>query len=295
MEQTSFGERFGRIPWSHVITPIRLRAVRDGLSLLGLAALVWAIATQPGDDVHTYWGFDATQPYGALVGHPNAFLYSPVAALAALPLHALPFPLVRGLLILIDLACLVYLARTWAVAVIALPPVLGDISSGNIHIILGTVIALSLRYPAAWSFVLLTKVTPGIGLIWFAVRRQWRELAIVIGTTLTLAFASFAIVPHWWPAWFHVLTASSGAPVTAVVLTTAPLAPRVVAAAVLVAWGARGGRAWTLPLAGLIALPEVWVMGSSMLLGALPLLRQIPAKQSPAKLPSRPLAEPVRQ
>ena len=44
-------------------------------------------------------------------------------------------------------------------------------------------IALGFRYPAAWSFLLLTKVTPGIGLVWFAVRREWRPLAIALGFT----------------------------------------------------------------------------------------------------------------
>ena len=29
-----------------------------------------------------------------------------------------------------------------------------------------------MRWPAAWAFVLLTKMTPGIGLLWFAFRRD---------------------------------------------------------------------------------------------------------------------------
>ena len=39
------------------------------------------------------------------------------------------------------------------------------------------------RYPWTWGFVLLTKVTPGVGLLWFAVRREWRALAIALGVT----------------------------------------------------------------------------------------------------------------
>ncbi len=42
-------------------------------------------------------------------------------------------------------------------------------------------IALGFRYPATWAFVLLAKVTPGIGLLWFLVRREWRNLAIALG------------------------------------------------------------------------------------------------------------------
>ena len=42
-------------------------------------------------------------------------------------------------------------------------------------------IVLGFRWPFTWAFVLLTKVTPGVGLLWFAVRREWRSLAIALG------------------------------------------------------------------------------------------------------------------
>jgi len=43
--------------------------------------------------------------------------------------------------------------------------------------LLAVAIAVGFRYPAAWALVLITKVTPGIGLVWFAVRREWCPLA----------------------------------------------------------------------------------------------------------------------
>jgi Glycosyltransferase family 87 len=255
------------------LTPLRIRAVRDGFSVLGLLALAWAALFAPGADVHTYWSFDVAHPYGAVVGTADAFLYSPVAALVALPFHALPFGLVRLLLMALDVICLVYLAGAWAIALIALPPVLGDVATGNIHILLAAAIALGFRYPATWSFVLLSKVTPGVGLLWFAVRREWRSLVIALAVTACLALCSLVLVPGWWPAWFAVLSSSSGMPVTAPVLTDAPLVFRVLLAAAVVAWGARAGQAWTVPLGAMIALPELWVMGTSVFLGALPWLR----------------------
>ena len=39
-----------------------------------------------------------------------------------------------------------------------------EISLGNIHIFLALVTVFGLRWPWLWSFVLLTKVTPGVGL-----------------------------------------------------------------------------------------------------------------------------------
>ncbi len=49
---------------------------------------------------------------------------------------------------------------------------------------------IGFRYPAAWSLILLTKITPGIGLLWFAVRREWRALAIALGATAAIASVS---------------------------------------------------------------------------------------------------------
>ena len=66
---------------------------------------------------------------------------------------------------------------------LAFPPVALNLVDGNIHLFLAVAIALGFRYPALWSVVLLTKVTPGVGLLWFAVRREWRSLRIALGVT----------------------------------------------------------------------------------------------------------------
>lgn len=261
---------------ARVLTPVRVRAVRDGLSILGVVALAWVLLYAHPDDVHAYWSFSASDPYGSSIGGANAFLYSPVAALVALPFHRLPFEVVRLLLGAADVACLLYLARSWAFALLALPPVFADVAAGNIHILLGTAIALGFQYPGTWAFVLLTKVTPGVGALWFAVRREWRNLAAVIGVTVALALVSAILVPGWWPAWVTALGASTGTVVTAPVLTDAPLALRVVASAAIVTWGALTGRRWTVVLAATLALPALWVMGSSMLIGAIPYPRSRP-------------------
>ena len=49
-----------------------------------------------------------------------------------------------------------------------------ELSGGNISLLLAVAMVIGFRWPAAWAFVILTKVTPGIGLLWFAVRRAWR-------------------------------------------------------------------------------------------------------------------------
>jgi len=171
-----------------ILTPLRIRAIHDGMTGLGVIALAWCVLYGASADVHSYWAFSPADPYGATIGLRDAFLYSPAAALVVLPFHLLPFAAFRLLLIAVDVVCLFYLARSWAIALIALPPVLGDMASGNIHILLATAIALSFRYPAAWAFPLLSKVTPGVGLLWYAVRREWRRFWIGVAVTGGLAW-----------------------------------------------------------------------------------------------------------
>ena len=50
-----------------------------------------------------------------------------------------------------------------------------------------------------------------------------------------------------------------------------PLAPRLVVAGLVVAWGALTDRAWTIPIAVTFALPILWVNGLSILVACVPL------------------------
>src|SRR3989442_1267745 len=85
----------------------------------------------------------------------------------------------------------------------ACPPVAFELYHGNIRLLIAAAIALGFRYPAAWSFVLLTKVTPGVGLLWFAVRREWRRLAIALGVTAALVAVSLAFDFRLWQQWIQ--------------------------------------------------------------------------------------------
>jgi hypothetical protein len=61
------------------------------------------------------------------------------------------------------------------------------------------------RWPSAYAFLLPTKVTPGIALLWFVVRREWRNLAIALATTAAIVAVSFVIAPNLWFDWATVL------------------------------------------------------------------------------------------
>jgi hypothetical protein len=142
---------------------------------------------------------------------------------------------------------------------------MAELMIGNVHIIYAAAIVAGFRWPAAWAFLLLTKVTPGIGLLWFLVRREWRALGIALGATAAVALVSFAVAPELWWQWAGILLRGEGpiAPAPSVILV--PLAVRLPIAAAIVAWGAWTDRRWAVPLAVTLALPVLWTAGLSIL------------------------------
>ncbi|MHB8673871.1 MAG: glycosyltransferase family 87 protein [Candidatus Limnocylindrales bacterium] len=245
------------------------------------AGLVYALIRPPDAyDAHAYWAMDPSDPYrNASAGRADAFLYSPVWVQAFSPLTHLPFPVFIAGWTFLLFATLVWLARGWTVALLLVPAIASEVGSGNIHLLLAAAIVLGFRWPWTWSLVLLTKVTPGVGLLWFVVRREWRELAIALGATAALAGISFIVAPGLWGQWLDVLRSNSGSGgATDFGLTPSailiPLAIRLPVAAAIVVWGARTSRRWTVPVSAFVALPVLWILGTSLLVGVLPLLRE---------------------
>ncbi|MBY0395101.1 MAG: DUF2029 domain-containing protein, partial [Thermoleophilia bacterium] len=260
----------------------RLRAIRDGLLVAGLlfgGYLFVVVAPQAqtvGFDAYAYWSLnlDLEYPYVRVVGELGAFPYTPVAARAFAPASLLPWPAFWFLWSAVLLGTIVWLGRrgwpdgaawTGPLMVLAFPPVAVELYHGNVHLLIAAAIALGFRYPAAWSFVLLTKVTPGIGLLWFAVRREWRPLIIVGTVTGLLVAVSLLVDARFWAEWINVdLLVSLQRPPTQPQIAI-PLLPRFLAAALLVTWGARTDRRWTVPAAATLALPVLWFAGLSIL------------------------------
>ena len=170
-------------------SPLVRRAVRDGLVLAGLGFagyLFLVVAPRAGTfgfDAYAYWSVNMADPYTVPAGTFGAFTYSPVIARLFSVFGQLSWPTFLWLWTAVLVATVIWLGWRQALVVLAFPPVALELYHGNVHLLMAAAIALGFRYPAAWSFLLLTKVTPGIGLVWFAVRREWRPLAIALGFT----------------------------------------------------------------------------------------------------------------
>lgn len=259
------------------------RPVRDALVIVGVArAFVFFVVQgeRPwefwGVDAQAYWGIDLAHPYAQSgVGVVSTYLYSPAFAQVLAPFSALPFEVFFALWTAVSVAILVWLVRPypWAVPMLLLP-IVYELCVGNIHFLLAATFVVALRAPVAWAFPLLTKITPGVGIVWFPVRREWRRFAIAAGFTLAVVAVSYAINPTAWVDWIALLTSSGG--------RTDLLLPRVALAAALVAWGARTDRPWVLAVAGWLALPVIWVNSWVMLLAVIRLRepRWLPAPLS---------------
>lgn len=260
---------------------------RDALTIGAVIYLGWVwqflVVTGSHVDAAAYWRAASGNPYSvSQLGHDSAFLYSPVIAQLLAPTAALPLSVFVGALLAISLVGVVYLVGPVLAALTLLTPlpfVWQDLSTGNIHVLLTAAVVLGFRFPVAWSFVLLTKVTPGVGLLWFAIRGEWRSLGVALGATAVLAAVSFALAPGLWGQWLDVLGANAGSPPEGLSVP-GPLPFRVLLAALVVVWGARTNRTWTVPLAAMLALPAIWIYdGFAVLLGVVSLLRR-PAEAS---------------
>ena len=245
----------------------------------------WSRFLITGQDARCYWvpGYDA--PYALSEWtQPIAYVYSPAFLQLLAPLKLLDWEPFLGIWTIILLLAVRFLSgpRLFALAIlVAVPELIG----GNIHLLVAVAIVIGFRYPAAWSLILLTKVTPGIGLLWFAVRREWRSLAIALGATAAIVAVSLAVDPRAWLQWIEVITGSVGKTSGTWAAIPIPLWFRLPIAVVVVVWGALTNRRWAVPVAAMLALPAFWYGGLTMLLAIIPL--RDPRRYGPAQPAAR--------
>ena len=258
------------------------RAWRNRFEIVGLALAVtiwfaivvfsepWGRLWGTGQDAYCYWFPSLSDPYARSDWtDPIAYVYSPAFLQLLSPIRALPWQAYMAVWTAILMgAVFVLTGRKW----FAVGVVLGlmELAGGNIHLLLAAAMVLGFRWPATWAIVLLTKITPGIGLLWFVVRREWRQLFIALGATALIVALSFVTMPDAWAQWVGVLSRVAGRDGTWAAVPI-PFLVRLPFAVALVVWGARTNRRWTVPVAGMLALPALWYGGLAMLLAVIAL------------------------
>jgi hypothetical protein len=223
-----------------------------------------------GTDARGYWSaFDGglyTEAWQQR-GVPS-FVYPPPAALILWPLTLLPFPVFYALLTLTSMAALFYLVGLrWAgfVAVLFLPA-LRDLLNGQIHILVAAALVAGW-----WPFLMLTKVTTGVGMLTPLIQREWRAVSVSLGITAVLCVASVVILGV--QAWAHWITlVQNGLTMTDKTGSVPiPLLYRLPVALVVTFLATRWR--WLLPVGVLLAMPALWLGSASVLLAIPRLLR----------------------
>ncbi len=235
-----------------------------------------------GYDAHAYYKAAAlNDPYRSTInggfdaaGGLYEYKYPPPLAQVLAPFRTLgvSWPIFLGAWTALLLASLAWMGRRWTLLILLFPPVLGELWLGNLNILLGLAVVLGMRWPAAWAFILLTKITPGVGLLWFVVRREWRGMALALGATALVAAVSYVLAPSLWSDFVEASRTQLGATVDVPrQAAPIPLPLRLIVAAVLVVWGARTDRAWVLPVAVALSVPFLWWNVLAVLVASIPL------------------------
>lgn len=267
------------------------------LTAIGLGFVLyawWLTVSHPVPQLDTFSYYNAWKGglYEGAWHASTGYAYSPAFAQVIAPLTLLPWEVFLGIWLAIMAVGLIWLfGALWAgvlavmigplaaLALTLLGPDMpfwrmagdfgrGYLITGNITVLMAVAVVLGFRYPAAWAFILLTKVTPGIGVLWFVARREWRNLAIALGATGAVALASFVVAPHLWFEWFAFMMATDPAPIPDWVWFDLPLSVRLASAAVVMMVGAQRNWRWTVLVAVFIAQPAIWMTTEMLLLAA---------------------------
>jgi hypothetical protein len=277
----------GRLPEA---VELRIRD-RLGLDLFVVVAVVLVALRLFGRDpwtpwvldMHTYWATGAGISYAASNPYViGAYLYAPAFAQVIGPLTAIPWPWFAALWTAAIAATYIWLVGRWAFPLLFTGAVALELYLGQIDIFIAAAVVVGFRYPAVWAFPLLTKVAPGIGLLWFVVRREWRNLAIAITATVAIAGVSAVVAPQLWHDWYDLLRRSiTDKQVVEGAYVGIPIWLRIPIAVAVIVWGARTNRHWTVPISVLLAMPILWVNVFTLLLAAVPL------REEPGLTPAR--------
>lgn len=244
------------------------RRIRISLWLLGTVAGLALVLRQGGlpfFDGVCYYVIDLDHLYAiAAVSMQayGAYRYSPILAQILDPFGSLPLGAFIAAWTSLLILALVYIGRRRWWLLLGLPFVMLELYAGNVHILMAAAVVAGFRWPGAWAFLALTKVTPFVGVFWFAIRREWRHFAVALGVTGAIVGLGVVLSPDLWGQWFDSLQLAAGSPALGV---GGPLLLRLPIALVVLAWAAPRNHRWALPVVVILAMPNIWIHSLAIL------------------------------
>jgi hypothetical protein len=159
------------------LSDLRLRHVLL-LWLAGVFAIVHSVPDF-GYDSHAYWlTAHHAQLYRIAPTLKDSFEYSPAFAQLIAPVaHFVPWLAFGMLWSLAETIAFSWLLAPlgWRLGVPLVMCCGDEIARGNIYAFLAVAIVLGATRGWPWAIPMLTKITPGLGPVWFALRRDWRH------------------------------------------------------------------------------------------------------------------------
>jgi hypothetical protein len=248
------------LPWHRNLS-------RDSMLLIGiLVGIAQAMGSfaAPVDGIAYWEAGTSSRLYPELWSdsRPGYLFYPPPIAQLSTLLHPIGWPAFIVCLTTLTFAAFWYCAGRWSLPliVIGIPWFLGIGPEepakflayaliGNVQWILAALTVLALRRPSLWAVELVTKVTTGIGWWWHVLRGEWRAAATGAAATLIIVGISFAASPSSWIDYLGFAARNYSAPDPPLPMLPIPLGIRLATAALLLIWGARTNRPWTVPAA----------------------------------------------
>jgi len=228
-----------------------------------------------GLDATYYWVaaqrlVNGTPIYAVEYGSFLAYSYPPILAQALTPFLLIPAGAFVWLWRALELACLAYAVGGWTragIAVLVFPPVIAEIETGNVHLIMAAVCVMAMRGRSGLvvpSGLLKFASAPLLPLAWVGDRR-----GLLIGGLAAIAVAAASMLTAWgyWQEYATFLTTSVFPTGDYNVAAFLPVPIRLAIAAALglaAVWLPR-----LAPIAVVLAYPVVWFHGLSTLLAAL--------------------------
>lgn len=223
-----------------------------------------------GGDAHAYWlTAHRSALYVRAPTEKDAYLYSPAFAQIIWPIAVLPWPAYFAIWTTLEAIALAWLLWPlgWKLGVPVAMLCAAEFVLGEVNLFLAVAAVVGMSRAQAWAFPLLTKVTPGLGPLWFLVRREWRPFFLAAATTLAIVAVSFAADWHAWFDWIHFLRSHHGK-------GTLFFPLRALLALLLTVSAARVNRPALLPAAMLIAAPVIHNAAVLTVLVAIPRMRR---------------------
>lgn len=253
---------------------------RDVMLLLGvLCGLAQAFGIlAPPVDASAYWlAGTSTNLYPAAWAEvaPGYLFYPPPVAQLSTLLQPIGWGAFVTLLTTGIFASIWYCAGRWSLPLLALGlpylalglgpeeafTFLGYALLGNLQWILAALVILALRHPALWSIELVTKVTTAIGWWWHILRGEWRAAAIGAGASAAIVVVSFVFAPHLWFEFVAFAMRNGTMADPPMAMFPVPFGIRLATGVLVLIWGARTNRAWTVPVVVGWSLPALYGLG----------------------------------